>query len=184
MKYKIVLGVLGVGVFFISLPQYTDAFSRGPKWYQNPWTTKYVDMDTYARNSAENQAMYSAMGSWSNAGARFAFVDDSQSGNYISYYRDCNTSTLAYNYIDTNKFGYISHTHIKVNTCKPWATNGDPNRYDFESVMTHELGHALRLYHTGFYDATMYETTQKGSTKKRSLYWDDINGIQDMYGTY
>lgn len=166
------------------LPGRAAAYSySGHKWYQFPFTIVTVDIDPNGRNLAETSAMRNAMSSWSNAGAKFYFVDTTVSGNAFSYYYDAySNGTLAYNGVTWNWLGYITRTPIYVNTYYPWATNGDPNKYDFESMAVHELGHSLLLYHSSDAQATMYSGMPKGETKKRTLEVDDKNGIKYIYG--
>lgn len=52
--------------------------------------------------------------------------------------------------------------------------------YDVENVMAHEVGHFFGLAHSDTGEATMWPTTPKGETSKRSLSQDDINGIASL----
>lgn len=167
------------------LPQITYAYSySGHKWFRFPGTIRIVDIEPAARNRKEELAIRAAMSSWTNAGAKFYFIDDTESGsgNDFGYYYKNNTSVLAYNHIDINVFGYITRSYIRVNTYFPWATNGDKNKFDFQSMAAHELGHSLKLLHSSKSEATMFYSISKGETKKRSLHTDDKDGIKYIYG--
>lgn len=155
----------------------------GLKWYKTPGTIRTVDIDPIGRSQAEELAIRNAMSSWSNAGAAFYYVDTTASGNDFRYYYESGTTTLAITTVQTNWLGYIIRVYIRVNTFHPWATNGDPNKFDFESMAVHELGHGLKLNHSSYSDATMYYAMPKGETKNRSLHTDDINGIKYIYGS-
>lgn len=171
-------------LFLVSLiaPASTLAYSySGYKWFQWPGVTVTVDIDPIGRNTAEELAIRNAMSAWSNAGAKFYYVDTTTSGNDFGYYYEA-SSTLAYNQIETDWLGYITRTYVRVNTYHPWATNGDVNSYDFGSMATHELGHGVRLGHSTDTEATMYSAMPKGETKKRTLETDDKNGIKYIYG--
>ncbi len=164
------------------LPTITLAYSYpGTSWYRLPGTIKTVDIDPIGQNSAQESAIRRAMSSWTNGGANFYYVDTTTSGNNFGYYYDSGTTTLAYNSIQTNAFGYITKTVVRVNTSKPWAMNGSASAYDFESMAVHELGHGLRLHHSSDTGATMFSSMPKGETKKRSLNSDDRAGIQYIY---
>lgn len=162
-------------------PATTLAYSTGPSWFRIPGTIKTVDIDPIGQNLAQELAIRNAMSSWSNAGAEFYYIDNTTSGNNFGYYYDGGTNTLAYNYIEQNWLGYITSTYVRVNTAKPWATDGNGYSYDFESMAVHELGHGLRLNGSSETEATMYESMGLGETKKRSLHSDDNNGINAMY---
>jgi hypothetical protein len=58
----------------------------------------------------------------------------------------------------------------------------DGVKYDLQSVMTHEWGHAFGLGHgTGEYE-TMYAYTTACNTYKRSLGLGDFDGMDLIYG--
>lgn len=174
-----------IGIILVSLviPVSLLAYSySGYKWFQWPFTIRTVDIDPIGRNTAEELAIRNAMFSWTNAGAKFFYVDTATSGNDFGYYYEV-SNDLAVNRIETNWLGYITRTYIRVNTYHPWATNGDANSFDFESMAVHELGHGLRLLHSDDTEATMYYTLARGETKKRTLEIDDKNGIKYIYGT-
>lgn len=59
-----------------------------------------------------------------------------------------------------------------------WATsNAGRNDIDFNSVITHEIGHFLGLSHTSVPDATMAPNYAPGQTAMASIEQDDIDGI-------
>ncbi len=180
IKKSLILALLA-----LILPVSALAYSySGYKWFQWPGTIVTVDIDPTGRNQAENLAIMNAMSVWRNAGAKFYYVDTTTSGNDFGYYYNSGTSTLAYNYIDVDWLGYITKTYVRVNTYYPWATDGSPLAYDFESMAAHELGHGLRLSDISNYtEATMYQSMAKGETKKRTLDTDDVNGIKYIYGS-
>lgn len=68
-------------------------------------------------------------------------------------------------------------------TKSSWSVTGDANAMDFESIATHELGHAVGLadLHTACVDETMYGYSTNGETKKRDLNAGDIQGINTLY---
>ncbi len=67
-----------------------------------------------------------------------------------------------------------------------WSASGLPSRYDIQSVMTHELGHWLRLfdlYGTADAGKTMYGYISVGQTGPSTLETEDKDGIQYLYGS-
>lgn len=66
-----------------------------------------------------------------------------------------------------------------------WADGAISGRYDLQSIITHELGHAGGLDHTNWWHNTMLAGElggdAPGETWERSLYWDDIAGMRYLY---
>ncbi len=68
-----------------------------------------------------------------------------------------------------------------------WDTseNGTEGRMDVQNIATHELGHALSLADLYYNDAseyTMYGYSKRGEIGKRTLMYDDEDGIRYLYG--
>ena len=76
--------------------------------------------------------------------------------------------------IDT---GEIVDADLQVNTTQDISTTGAADAYDFESIVTHEVGHVLGLAHSGDPNATMRPSYEPGDTTIRNLTADDICGI-------
>jgi len=139
----------------------------------------------------ELASLQSAMSSWTNAGANFAF-------NYAGY-----TSVTGATYNGQNDIcwnpgssgGALATTSswfVGSNTTQAdivfwdtwtWRTGASGvNQYDVESVGVHELGHVVGLDHTPISSAVMYYSIGWWQTK-RILQPDDIAGILAIYGS-
>jgi hypothetical protein len=74
--------------------------------------------------------------------------------------------------------GFIRHADVIINGREfKWLGR---RGYDLESVVCHELGHALGLQHVEERVALMYPTFDPGTARLYSL--DDIQGILALYG--
>ncbi|HZX45561.1 MAG TPA: matrixin family metalloprotease [Candidatus Nanoarchaeia archaeon] len=65
-----------------------------------------------------------------------------------------------------------------------WSSSGHPDKMDFESLATHELGHSVGLgdlYNSACAAQTMYGYASVGEINKRSLESGDIKGVQTLY---
>jgi len=64
-----------------------------------------------------------------------------------------------------------------------WTTDpaADPNSFDVEEIVTHEVGHVVGLEHSGVVGSTMYARTSPGQVRQRSLEADDIAGASSIY---
>jgi hypothetical protein len=58
---------------------------------------------------------------------------------------------------------------------------GAANKFDFQSVATHEAGHFFGMDHASDSSSTMFWTTGTGYTYQRNLSQDDIAGISTLY---
>lgn len=80
--------------------------------------------------------------------------------------------------IDSDKFhGDIRHVVIEIDATRTWsgATSVPSDALDLESVLLHELGHALGLAHSRNQDAVMRAGIKPGQTR-RVLHDDDAAG--------
>ncbi len=80
--------------------------------------------------------------------------------------------------------GAMVDTDIAVNMAGylyGFGVECDAENYDFQSMLTHELGHALGLDHSGEEAATMFQRTDPGTCALRDLDPDDTTGICAMY---
>ena len=95
--------------------------------------------------------------------------------------------------------GEIVESDIFFNSAFTWSTSaqGDPTRFDLESVMVHEIGHFLGLGHSAIGEAEMRAdggrrvlgsgavmfpiAMGRGITQDRVLEPDDVAGVSDLY---
>ncbi len=81
--------------------------------------------------------------------------------------------------------GEIFDADIEVNTAQFELTWDDAMvNYDFQSIMTHEVGHFLGLSHSSVMEATMYRHYDVGSVVFRDLHEDDEQAICDTYAPF
>jgi hypothetical protein len=58
-----------------------------------------------------------------------------------------------------------------------------PDHKDIQGVACHEYGHALGLAHSGISDQlTMFPSGSGTNVNKRSIEWDDVDGVRGLYG--
>lgn len=77
--------------------------------------------------------------------------------------------------------GELTDTDIVFSPLENYSTTAEPDAFDIEGTLAHEIGHALGLDHSGSATATMFATTVKGSTRLRSLSLDDRAFAADVY---
>ena len=77
--------------------------------------------------------------------------------------------------------GELIDTDIIINGEMRFGLSGERNRYDLDTVLTHELGHVLGLDESDVRGATMFPDTRRGETDRRQLSTDDVDGILSLY---
>ncbi len=89
-------------------------------------------------------------------------------------------TTLTYN----KRTGEIVDADMEINTAEmKITTTATPpsDGYDFQSIVTHEVGHFIGLAHTPTATATMFARYSPGQTTIRALSPDDVAGACDAY---
>ena len=82
-----------------------------------------------------------------------------------------------------NFAGQIIEADIQFNPSIPFSTDSVTplDKYDLQSVATHEVGHLLGLDHTTALSSVMFWTLTSGANYARVLSADDIAGISTIY---
>ncbi len=149
-------------------------------------------------------ATLTALDEWETAGSKnLAIFGDLLIDDGITYeagaYRSYNTITFGH-YPEpgviavTSVWGYftgppqmreIVEAHILMNDDYEWGDGSiESFLMDVQNIMTHELGHWAGMgdiYDATATEETMYGYSTEGETKKRDLYYGDINGITGLY---
>ena len=140
----------------------------------------------------EGNAIIAAMNTWNSAGVNFRFNYGGPTTATTSGYNSENSivfgttsSSIATNYYWYSGSNLVESDIILNASLYSFSTTGSAGTYDIQSIMTHELGHALNLrdlYGTPDADKIMYGYGSLGATK-RNLTSGDNSGIQYIYGT-
>lgn len=171
-----------------------EAYSTFAKWgtssavvYANPAN---ADVDSTA---AEN-AIKTGLNVWSTeAGSAFRYVyggrvNDTSTGydgrNVVIFRNVSGGGALATTYAWWSGSTLVDSDVIVWDADYTFftGTSGCSGGAYLEDVLTHELGHALGLNHSGDASATMYPSYSYCSTEMRSLAADDIAAAQSLYG--
>ncbi|HSI05632.1 MAG TPA: matrixin family metalloprotease, partial [Myxococcota bacterium] len=145
-----------------SMPGDSDiaaAFQAMEAWSTVPCSSfRFVNGGTTTGDPGQTIRFVHSAGSWPSAGGVVAYTAFENSG------------------------ADITRADIFVNDFEfTWSRAGDLRSYDLQSVLTHELGHALGLQHSADPTNSMYWRGTKGSTFFRTLSADDKAGLCYLY---
>jgi uncharacterized protein (TIGR03437 family) len=77
--------------------------------------------------------------------------------------------------------GALVDTDVVFNPEMPFSTTLEAGTFDIQGALTHELGHALGMDHSGTATATMFATTTRASKRLRTLSEDDRAFVREFY---
>src|SRR5262245_16497003 len=75
----------------------------------------------------------------------------------------------------------IDEADIVFNTTLNFSTSVEDNKFDIQSVLTHEIGHLLGLDHSAMVSSVMVPFGAVSQLDQRTLSYDDIAGITEIY---
>ena len=75
----------------------------------------------------------------------------------------------------------FEESDIAFNPGLDFSTSGEANKFDIQSVLTHEIGHLLGLDHSGLVSSVMVPFGSPSQLDQRTLAYDDIAGMMEIY---
>lgn len=158
-----------------------------------------VDGSDDVADGSDLQALRDALASWGLPScSNFSFVDGgtqsartyAQDGTNLITFLESGTwpfepggAAFTVRYLSTTGTPQeIIETDIILNGIDfEWSTDGNLDRIDIQSVVAHELGHAVGIWHSAQPTATMYPLTSIGNPVGRTLTNDDIAALCFLY---
>lgn len=183
---KLVLGT----VLITSLSGYVAyAYSHSMlnQWDSGYQTATYRMQNTFGSDT-KNQFSEAIIHLNSKLSKKFLYKSSSDTTATLPSSKDSMKTVTKYNYGSdgvlaehlpyNNAYNKVIDSDIRVNTYYPYSNSGIDGTFDIKSVLTHELGHALRIGHSSNTSDSMYTTIEKASTKARTFTSNDSNAAK------
>lgn len=156
------------------------------RWDTFPVAYSYVPQDS-APAGAED-AIRAAFDTWASTGTAVYFdredTDPGVDEQNVVWFDDegpFDEDVLATTESWSSDDGELVAFRIRVNPGVPWSTDGDPDAFDLQAAITHEIGHALGLDHSEHSAACMYGQHLPGDVFRRELHDDDVAAVRELY---
>ena len=94
-------------------------------------------------------------------------------------FHDEGVLALASVWADTS--GAIVAFDVQIDGAVDWSTDGDPDAYDLQAAITHEVGHVLGIEHSPYEEATMFASQGLGDGWRQALAPDDEDAARFLY---
>jgi len=149
-----------------------------------------------SEESAPQAAVASAMRTWSSLPGSIlnlappeptaASAAELDGRNVVTFadtpeHRSIVGGAIAVTLLFSNFDGMLTDTDVVFNPAEPFSTTAEPDAFDLEGILVHELGHAIGADHSSSADSTMFATVVRQSTDFRSLSADDRAFAADLY---
>ncbi|XP_048388998.1 collagenase 3-like isoform X2 [Stegostoma tigrinum] len=163
-----------------------NLFPRKIKWMKNNLTYRITNYTPGLQSDHVDTAIWKAFTVWSDVTPlNFTRIYEEKADIMISF----GGQEHGDNYPFDGPDGLLAHafppaagiggdTHFDAD--ETWTMG--PNGYSLFLVAAHEFGHALGLAHSRDPGALMYPTYSYTSMDEFRLSWDDVKGIQALYG--
>ena len=153
-------------------------------------------MPVVTSDSSPVAAVQAAMDTWTDvpsSGVRFAPLEQtsatepsSDRSNLVSFAdTDRGRSVLGLavgiTLLFWNNDGVLTDTDILFNPRHSYSTTLQPGTFDIQATMTHELGHALGMDHSGVAGASLFAVAARQSNTLAMLSHDDVAFVTTVY---
>ena len=143
---------------------------------------QFGTFDSFITDVNFQNEIHTSLSSWESvADIRFAVSSDSSTADIRFGWRDIDGKGGVLGQTTVPSSGALQDVVIALDMNEDWFLSGDspPDKIDFSSTVTHEIGHAIGLDHSETQSALM---NANYSTSIFSLQTDDIDGALAIYG--
>ena len=167
-------------------------FAKGASWKTTePYVTGNgvnLELTETSLNSWDSEVAFNIFGTGATGTTDGADTISPDGKNEVMAENLGSTSTIAYTIV-WGVFGgppqgrKLVEWDAVFNTDYAWSETGEANKMDYQTIATHEFGHALGLGHpdSTCTEETMYAFARFGEIKKQTLEAGDIAGVNKLY---
>jgi Matrixin/IPT/TIG domain len=197
-RYVFILGLFTFCASGFAYTRITVSTGETPKWASMP-VTYWINEKGFSKitNGSDFLAVHSSFHAWETvASADVQFVSGGKTtatgvgrdGMNVVSFTDTSapmgSSTIAatFSFFKRDTSGLtIDEADIAFNTALDFSTSAEQNKFDIQSVLTHEIGHLLGLDHSAMVSSVMVPFGTTSQLDQQTLAYDDIAGITELY---